>query len=102
MLVAGKGHEKIQVIKDKKTYFSDKKIILKSIRIKNSSLSNDIKLNILKEKSNNKNLSLVKDINQARLILEKLKKTIYFLQLKVKEMMEINMYQNHLKKRHLL
>ena len=78
MLVAGKGHEKIQVIKDKKTYFSDKKIILKSIKIKNSSLSNDIKLNILKEKFNNKNLSLVKDINQARIDSREVKKRYIF------------------------
>ncbi len=84
LLVAGKGHEKIQVIKDKKTYFSDKKIILKSIRIKNSSLSNDIKLNILKEKSNNKNLSLVKNINQARIDSREVKKNDIFFAIKGK------------------
>ena len=84
LLVAGKGHEKIQVIKDKKTYFSDKKIILKSIRIKNSSLSNDIKLNILKEKSNNKNLSLVRNINQARIDSREVKKNDIFFAIKGK------------------
>ncbi len=84
LLVAGKGHEKIQVIKNKKNYFSDKKIILKSIRIKNSSLSNDIKLNILKEKSNNKNLSLVKGINQARIDSREVKKNDIFFAIKGK------------------
>ncbi len=84
LLVAGKGHEKIQVIQDKKIYFSDKKIILKSIRIKNSSLSNNIKLNILKEKSNNKNLSLVKDINQARIDSREVKKNDIFFAIRGK------------------
>ena len=51
MLVAGKGHEKVQDIGKKKFFFSDKKIILKSIKTKNHSLSNNLKLNIIKEVS---------------------------------------------------
>ena len=47
LLVAGKGHEKIQEIGVKKIFFSDKKIILDAIKIKNSNLSNNLKVNIL-------------------------------------------------------
>ena len=68
MLVAGKGHEKTQVIGKRKIYFSDKKIILKAIKIKNKNLSNNLKLNILKEISGHKkfpsSLLLKKSKNQ--------------------------------------
>jgi murE/murF fusion protein len=49
LLVAGKGHEKTQDIKNKKIYFSDRKIILNSIKVKNKNLSNNIKINVIKE-----------------------------------------------------
>ena len=55
LLVAGKGHEKTQDIGTHKIYFSDKKIILDSIRIKNLSLSDNFKMNIIMEKSGVKN-----------------------------------------------
>ncbi len=61
LLVAGKGHEKIQDYGNKKLFFSDKKVILDSIKIKNKYLSNNLKLNIIKEQSNkfiSKNLTL--------------------------------------------
>tara|TARA_B100000902_G_scaffold290248_1_gene276527 strand:- start:1390 stop:4242 length:2853 start_codon:yes stop_codon:yes gene_type:complete len=51
LLVAGKGHEKTQDYGGKKLYFSDQEIILKSINLKNKSLSNDLKLNIIAEES---------------------------------------------------
>ncbi len=51
LLVAGKGHEKFQDYGGKKFFFSDQKIILKSIKIKNRSLFNNLKLNIIKEES---------------------------------------------------
>jgi len=54
LLVAGKGHEKIQDFGIKKTFFSDKKIILESINYKNSSLSENLKVNIIKELSKKK------------------------------------------------
>ncbi len=65
LLVAGKGHEKIQDYGRKKLFFSDKKEILKSINLKNRSLSKDLKLNIIKEQSNSKisNKLLIKDIS---------------------------------------
>ncbi len=51
LLVAGKGHEKIQDYGNKKLFFSDKEIILKSIKSKNKLLSKNLKLNIIKEES---------------------------------------------------
>ena len=51
LLVAGKGHEKIQDYGKRKLFFSDKQVILKTIKFKNKKLSNNLKLNILKEQS---------------------------------------------------
>jgi murE/murF fusion protein len=51
LLVAGKGHEKFQDYGNKKLFFSDKEVILKSIKDKNKSLSKDLKINIIKEGS---------------------------------------------------
>jgi len=56
LLIAGKGHEKIQDFGNKKIFFSDKKVIIKAIKIKNSILSKNLKLNIIKELSKNKGL----------------------------------------------
>ena len=54
LLVAGKGHEKTQDYGKKKLFFSDKKVILESIKLKNRSLLNDLKLNIIQEESKSK------------------------------------------------
>ena len=54
LLVAGKGHEKTQDVGKQKIFFSDKKTILESIKIKNLNLSNNLKLNIIKEVSGHK------------------------------------------------
>ena len=64
LLVAGKGHEKFQDYGKKKFFFSDQKVILKSIKLKNRSLSNNLKLNIIKEESRSKlsNKLVVKNI----------------------------------------
>ena len=51
LLVAGKGHEKIQDYGKKRIFFSDKKFILDSIKLKNKSLSKNLKLNIIQEQS---------------------------------------------------
>jgi murE/murF fusion protein len=54
LLVAGKGHEKTQDYGKRKLFFSDKDVILKSIKYKNKFLSKDLKLNIIKELSKSK------------------------------------------------
>ena len=92
LLVAGKGHENIQDIGNKKIYFSDKKIILDSIRIKNSKLSNNIKLNIIKEKSGNQGLESSITIKKATINSREVKKDDIFFAIKgKKKMMEINL-----------
>src|SRR5210317_2146688 len=50
-IVAGKGHEKTQEYKDKKFYFSDREEILNCINIKNKKLFDDLRLNIIQEKT---------------------------------------------------
>ncbi len=65
LLVAGKGHEKTQDYGKKKLFFSDQEIILNSIKFKNKSLSNDLRLNIISEEANSKifNKLTVKNIS---------------------------------------
>jgi MurE/MurF fusion protein len=65
LLVAGKGHEKTQDYGRRKLFFSDQEIILKSIKLKNKSLSKDLKLNIIKEESKSKisNKLIIKNIS---------------------------------------
>ncbi len=65
LLVAGKGHEKIQDYGNTKLYFSDQKVILNSIKNKNKFLSNDLKMNIIRELSNSKikTKSIIKNIS---------------------------------------
>ena len=65
LLVAGKGHEKNQDYGKRKLFFSDKEVILNSIKIKNKTLSKDLKLNIIKEQSQSKisNKLVIKDIS---------------------------------------
>ena len=48
LIVSGKVM-KIHKILEKKIFFSDKQVIKNSIKIKNKSLSNNLKVNILKE-----------------------------------------------------
>jgi len=61
LIIAGKGHENTQEY-IKKNKFSDKDNIKKSIILKNRILSNDWKLNILKEIINNKKLDRIKNL----------------------------------------
>ena len=49
LIVSGKGHENTQDFGKKKIFFSDKQVITNSIKIRNKSLSNNLKVNILKE-----------------------------------------------------
>ena len=85
LLVAGKGHEKIQDIGKEKIFFSDKKIILDEIRNKNLSLSKNLKLNIVKEVSGNKNLPSNLSFKQARINSEEVKKNDIFFAIKGKK-----------------
>ena len=79
LVVAGKGHENIQDYGKSKRFFSDKNIILKSIKKKNKKLSNNIKLNILNEKNNLTNVLISKKINKASINSKEIKKNdIYF------------------------
>ena len=57
LIVAGKGHEKIQDYGKYKKFFSDKECILKNINKKNRFLKNGLKLNIITELSQNKHIS---------------------------------------------
>ena len=85
LLIAGKGHEEIQDIGKKKIHFSDKKTIIKEIKIKNSNLSNNLKLNILKEVSGIKNFKLDRLMNKARIDSKEIKKNDIFFAIKGKK-----------------
>ena len=82
LLVAGKGHEKTQDIGKRKIYFSDKKIILKAIKIKNLNLSDNLKLNIIKEISGNKRVSSSLPIKLAKINSNEVKKDDIFFAIK--------------------
>jgi murE/murF fusion protein len=82
LIVAGKGHEKIQEYKKIKKLFSDKEQILKNIKIKNKLLSNNFKLNILKELSNSNNISSKLKIQNASINSKEIKKNNIFFAIK--------------------
>ena len=85
LLVAGKGHETIQEIGVKKIIFSDKKVILNAIKIKNLSLSNNLKFNILKELSEEKKLSSRITLKKAQINSKEIKKGDIFFAIKGKK-----------------
>ena len=85
LLVAGKGHETIQEQGGKKIFFSDKINILKSIKIKNITLSNNIKINIVKELSEEENIPSNIILNQARINSKDVKKNDIFFAIKGKK-----------------
>jgi len=84
LIVAGKGHEKIQEYKKIKKVFSDQKQILKNIKIKNKALSSNFKLNILKELSNSNNISSKLKIKNASINSKEIKKNNIFFAIKGK------------------
>jgi murE/murF fusion protein len=84
LIVAGKGHEKVQEYKKIKKLFSDEREILKNITIKNKTLSDNLKLNILKELSNSNNISSKLEINNASINSKEIKKNNVFFALKGK------------------
>jgi murE/murF fusion protein len=85
LLVAGKGHEKVQEIGIKKIFFSDKKNILDAIKIKNSNLSNNLKFNILNELSLEKNISNQIFLEKARINSKEIKRNDIFFAIKGKK-----------------
>ena len=99
LIIAGKGHEKIQDFGKKKIYFSDKKFILESIKIKNSNLTNNIKLNIIKEVSGNKNMLPNLSFHQATIDSKKIKKNDIFFAIKGKKNDGNNFVSQSLKKK---
>jgi len=84
LIVAGKGHEKIQEYKKIKKLFSDQIQILKNITIKNKTLSSNHKLNILKELSNSNNVSSKLKINTASINSKEIKKDNIFFAIRGK------------------
>ncbi|MDC0455127.1 UDP-N-acetylmuramoyl-L-alanyl-D-glutamate--2,6-diaminopimelate ligase [Candidatus Pelagibacter sp.] len=85
LLVAGKGHEKVQEIGMKKIFFSDKKIILDAIKIKNLNLSNNLKINILNELNEEKKISNQIFLDKARINSKEIKKNDIFFAIKGKK-----------------
>ena len=85
LLIAGKGHEKTQDLGDKKIYFSDKQIILDSIKKKNLNLSNNLKFNILRELSRNKKLPTKLSLKLARINSQEVKQNDFFFAIKGKK-----------------
>ena len=84
LLVAGKGHENYQEYKLRKS-FSDKKHILKNKNLKNETLSNDWKLNILDEKLKNKKLNKNININYASINSREINKNDIFFSIRGKK-----------------
>ena len=85
LLVAGKGHEKTQDFGKKKIYFSDKKIILDCIKLKNISLSKNFKINIIKELSKIKNKIPLVKVDKVRINSKEVNKNDIFFAIKGKK-----------------
>ena len=85
LLVAGKGHEKTQDIGNKKIFFSDRKIILNAIKIKNKNLSENLKINIIQEAAKIKRLSTIISVEKARINSKDVSKNDVFFAIKGKK-----------------
>jgi len=85
LLVAGKGHEKTQDFGKKKIYFSDKKIILDCIKLKNTNLSKNFRVNIIKELSKIKNKIPLVKADKARINSKEVNKNDIFFAIKGKK-----------------
>ena len=84
LVVAGKGHEKIQDYGSYKKFFSDKDCILKYIHKKNKLLRNDLKFNILSETSQNQHISLKTKIKKGSINSKDIRKNDVFFAIKGK------------------
>ncbi len=85
LLVAGKGHEKTQDIGNKKIFFSDRKVILNTIKNKNNNLSNNLKLNIIKDTAKIKKLSTSTSLKTARINSREVTRNDIFFAIKGKK-----------------
>ncbi len=85
LLVAGKGHEKTQDIGNKKIFFSDRKVILDAIKNKNDNLSNNLKLNVVKESIKIKKLSPYTPLKTARINSQEVTKNDIFFAIRGKK-----------------
>jgi len=85
LLVAGKGHEKMQDIGNKKIFFSDRKVILNAIKHKNNNLSDNLKLNVVKEAAKIKKLSASISLKTARINSQEVTKNDIFFAIKGKK-----------------
>ena len=84
LLVAGKGHENTQEIGKKKIKFSDRIKILKEINKKNKNLSDQLKINIIKELSNTQKLPKSISINNVSINSNEVGKNDVFFAIKGK------------------
>ena len=85
LLVAGKGHEKTQDVGNNKIFFSDREVILRAIKNKNINLSNNLKINIIKEVAQIKKLSPTISLKKARINSQEVSKNDIFFALKGKK-----------------
>ena len=85
MIVSGRGHENIQDFGKRKILFSDKKIMLNSIKIKNKLLSNNFKINILKEQREAKNIPNQTKLNKASINSRDVRKNDIFFAIRGKK-----------------
>ena len=85
LLVAGKGHENIQDYGTSKKFFSDRKCILNEIKKKNKNLSKNLKINILKEESQQNHFSLKSKLRKASINSKEIKKNDIFFAIKGKK-----------------
>ena len=85
LLVAGKGHEKTQDIGNKKIFFSDRQVILNAIKHKNNNLSDNLKLNVVKEAAKIKKLSASISLKTARINSQEVTKNDIFFAIRGKK-----------------
>lgn len=85
LLVVGKGHEKTQDIGNKKIFFSDRQVILNAIKHKNNNLSDNLKLNLVKEATKLKKLPTSIILKTARINSKEVTKNDIFFAIRGKK-----------------